>query len=191
MLIDEAIASIDRKRFLPSDFVDTDPDIPVPIGPGQSVPTAAITKLFLELLDLKRDDVVIEIGTGSGYQAAIMAKLAREIHSVESREIATGLKDALPSNVFLYHRNGVTDPPEIQADKMIITCGVPYFPWKWLEQMKHGAIAVVPIIMEGGGCAVRKYIRDIYQMQDCGDFAYADFVFAEMPLVPPIEARCR
>lgn len=191
MSVDEAIALIDRKEFLPADFADTDPNIPVPIGPGQTVPTAAITKLFLDLLELKRDDLVVEIGTGSGYQSAIMAQLAREVHTVEVREIATGLKDILPSNVYLYHRNGLTDPPEVKADKMIITCGVPFFLWKWLEIMKPEAIAVVPIMLDGGGCAVRKYVRDVYQMRDCGDFAYADFVLAEMPVILPIEARCR
>ena len=189
--VEEAIASVDRRRYLPAEFCDAPSDFAVPFGDNQTVPTAAITQLFFELAELDEDDVVLEIGTGSGYQAAILALLVLSVHTVEVRDVPPEVVDKLPCNVTVYHRDGIQNPPNILFDKLLVTCGVPYVMDTWMDSLREGGIAVIPVALDGGGCAVRKYIRQAYAMEDCGDFAYAQFVPAAMPLAKPSEARCK
>jgi protein-L-isoaspartate(D-aspartate) O-methyltransferase len=178
MELAEAIASVDRKQFLPPEVVNEPwiDDFPVPMGPGQSVPTALMTALFVQLAGIGPDSVVMEVGTGSGYQAAILARIVKTLHTFEIRDVPADLISKLPENVTIYHRDAVCDLPDIQVDAILVTCDTPG-PYKsWKRVLKDGGVIVIPVRGE-----IRKYERNNFRFEDMGTFAYAKFVDVESP----------
>src|SRR5512136_1748867 len=79
-----ALLKVERERFVPGEYTNSAyADQPLPIGEGQTISQPYIVALMTELLELKGNEKVLEIGTGSGYQAAILSRLAREVHTIE------------------------------------------------------------------------------------------------------------
>src|SRR5512136_1811385 len=79
-----ALLKVERHRFVPEQYASSAySDQPLPIGEGQTISQPYIVALMTELLDLKGDEKVLEIGTGSGYQAAVLAELAKEVYTIE------------------------------------------------------------------------------------------------------------
>jgi protein-L-isoaspartate(D-aspartate) O-methyltransferase len=182
MQIAEAIAAVDRRQFLPPDVANTPDieDVPVPFGNGQTVPTALMTELFIKLADLHPFDVVMEVGTGSGYQAAILSKLVKEVHTFEVRDIPACLSQRLPDNVTIYHRDAVSDVSDIDfvADAILVTCAIPGPYRVWKKLLRNGGVLVAPLRGTGEIC---KYVKDGLYFRDIGPFAYANFVTVESP----------
>jgi protein-L-isoaspartate(D-aspartate) O-methyltransferase len=180
MTIAEAIAAVDRRQFLPPDAVDTPgiENVPVPFGLGQTVPTALMTELFIRLADLQPHHVVIEVGTGSGYQAAILARIVKEVHTFEVRDIPLDLCQKLPGNVTIYHRDAVTDVADLDlvADAILVTCAVPGPYRAWKNTLRDGGVLVAPKRETGEIC---KYVKTGHFLRDMGTFAYANFVNVE------------
>src|SRR5688572_8562244 len=106
-----AIAEVPRDRFVPPDLVsEAWENIPLPIGAGQTISQPLVVARMCELLELAGDETVLDVGTGSGYHAAILARLARHVHSIEvhaslSREAAARLAGVVP-NVTLHVGDG-------------------------------------------------------------------------------------
>jgi protein-L-isoaspartate(D-aspartate) O-methyltransferase len=103
----EAIAQVPRDRFVPPDLRDEAWDnIPLPIGSGQTISQPLVVARMCELLELRGDELVLDVGTGSGYHAALLARLARHVYSIEvheslSRLAAESLREAGVENVTL------------------------------------------------------------------------------------------
>ena len=121
-----------------------------PIGEGQTISQPFTVAFQTELLAVEPGDKVLEIGTGSGYQAAILYILGAEVHTIEyNKKLFHKTKKFLPKigiKVNFYHGDGSQGLPE-QApfDKIIVTAGAPVVPTSLLQQLKVGGILVIPI----------------------------------------------
>lgn len=126
-------------------------DRPLPIGEGQTISQPYIVALMTELMQLEGDEKVLEVGTGSGYQAAILAQLAKEVYTIEIVEsLAKSSKALLQQmgydNVIVKWGDGYQGWPE-QApfDAIILTAAPENIPLKLVEQLKPGGIMVLPV----------------------------------------------
>ena len=114
----EAIADVPRERFVPEDLRDEAwENIPLPIGSGQTISQPLVVARMCELLELEGDETVLDVGTGSGYHAALLARLARHVYSIEvhaslSRTAAENLRAAGVRNVTLAVGDGSRGLPE-------------------------------------------------------------------------------
>jgi protein-L-isoaspartate(D-aspartate) O-methyltransferase len=147
-----ALFKVERHRFVPEEYLNSAyADQPLPIGEGQTISQPYIVALMTELLELKGDEKVLEIGTGSGYQAAILAELAKEVYTIEIIEsLASMTKNRLSQlgyqNVKVKAGDGYLGWPEVGPfDGIIITCAPDHIPKPLIEQLKEGGRMVVPV----------------------------------------------
>jgi protein-L-isoaspartate(D-aspartate) O-methyltransferase len=148
----KAIYTIPRQFFMPLDLEDMAyEDRPFPIGEGQTISQPYTVAYQTGLLDVQPADRVLEIGTGSGYQAAVLAALAREVFSIERQKKLfekhrefNYLKQF--DNLYLFYGDGYEGLPGYAPfDKILITAAAPYIPPKLLEQLKWGGKMVLPL----------------------------------------------
>jgi len=147
-----AFQTIPRHLFVPEEYqADAYADHPLPIGNGQTISQPYIVALMSASLELTGDEVVLEIGTGSGYQTAILAALAKEVHSVEwisqlSERAAHNLIPLEMNNIFLHVGDGslgwVDDAP---YDRILITAAAPEIPKTMIDQLKINGRIVGPV----------------------------------------------
>ena len=148
----EAMLSVPRHRFIPeSARGGAYGDFPVPIGYGQTISQPYIVAFMTQALDVGPGDRVLEIGTGSGYQAAVLSLLAREVFTIEiieslaDRARAT-LKDLGHQNVHVRAGNGYLGWPEYAPfDRIILTAAPEAVPPALVEQLKIGGLMAIPI----------------------------------------------
>jgi len=147
-----AMEEIPRHRFIPASLASRSyEDGPLPIGEGQTISQPYIVAEMTEALRLSGTEKVLEIGTGSGYQTAILCRLAREVVTVE--RIASLLKGAgkiLPELELENVRFRVGDgtmgvPEEAPFDRVIVTAASPDVPAPLFEQLAEGGIMVIPV----------------------------------------------
>jgi protein-L-isoaspartate(D-aspartate) O-methyltransferase len=146
-----AMAKVPRHAFVP---VELQPyayaNIPLPIGFNKTISQPFIVALMTDLLDISPDDAVLEIGTGLGYQAAILAQLARKVYSIELiEELGQQAKQRLGrqgcTNVELRIANGYHGWSEhAPFDKVIVTAAPDLVPPPLLQQLKKGGKMVIP-----------------------------------------------
>jgi protein-L-isoaspartate(D-aspartate) O-methyltransferase len=146
-----AMSKVPRHRFVPIDYLDEAyADYPLPIGYGQTISQPYIVALMTQYLALKPGEKVLEIGTGSGYQAAILAELTDQVYSVEiieplAERAETTLK-ALGYNVQIKIADGYYGWPEhAPFDAIIVTCAPDHVPQPLIQQLKDGGRLVIPI----------------------------------------------
>ncbi len=126
-------------------------DHPLPIGEGQTISQPYIVGLMTSLLELTGTEKVLEIGTGSGYQAAVLARLARRVCSIERlTSLATRARAVLEGldykNVWIRVGNGALGwPDEAPFDRIIVTAGGPGIPPPLFEQLAEGGRMVLPV----------------------------------------------
>jgi protein-L-isoaspartate(D-aspartate) O-methyltransferase len=145
----EVMGEVPRHEFVP---VELQPvaylNRPLPIGFGKTISQPFIVALMTELLGVRPEDTVLEVGTGLGYQAAILARLARKVYSVEIvEELAQQAKRRLArlANVELGVRNGYYGWPEhAPFDKVIVTAAPELIPPLLIQQLKPGGRMVIP-----------------------------------------------
>jgi protein-L-isoaspartate(D-aspartate) O-methyltransferase len=147
-----ALARVPRHRFVPPGLEDAAYlDSPLSIGFGQTISQPYIVALMTDLLELRRDSVVLEIGCGSGYQAAVLSELAAWVYSIEFvEELATAARQRLHdlefSNVEVMMGDGYYGWPEhAPFDAIIVTASTPEAPPPLLEQLKPGGRMVLPL----------------------------------------------
>jgi protein-L-isoaspartate(D-aspartate) O-methyltransferase len=148
----DALLKVKRHLFVPSHLKQSAyEDRPLPIGEGQTISQPYIVALMSELLALKGTERVLEIGTGSGYQAAILAELAREVYTVElleslARQSERLLKDHNYKNIKVKFGDGFLGWPELAPfDRIIVTCAPEKIPPPLLEQLSEGGRLVIPV----------------------------------------------
>jgi protein-L-isoaspartate(D-aspartate) O-methyltransferase len=147
----EAILKIPRHYYLDNAFVEfAYQDKAFPIGSGQTISQPYTVALQTQLLELKKGDKVLEIGTGSGYQTAVLLELGVKVFSIErQRKLFQKAKVILVELGYrpkLFYGDGFKGQPAFAPfDKIIITAGAPEVPSDLLEQLKPGGIMVVPI----------------------------------------------
>lgn len=148
----DAMAAVPRHRFIRSADVNLAyGDHPVDIGLGQTISQPYIVAFMSEALDLKPTDRVLEIGTGSGYQTAVLAELAAEVYSIEvvpshAAAAADVLRDLGYTNVRLRSGDGYSGWPDAAPfDAVIVTAAPDHLPQPLVDQLKVGGRIVVPI----------------------------------------------
>jgi protein-L-isoaspartate(D-aspartate) O-methyltransferase len=124
-------------------------DQPLPIGYGQTISQPFMVALMTQYLEVKKNHKVLEVGTGSGYQTAILAELCEMVYSIEKiKELAESAKSRLLKyykNVKIFVGNGTLGIPEYSPyDRIIITAAAPYIPPPIKAQLKEGGILVIP-----------------------------------------------
>jgi protein-L-isoaspartate(D-aspartate) O-methyltransferase len=148
----EVMAAIPREAFVPAKYAaQSYSDYPLPIGMGQTISQPYIVALMTQCLNLTGSQEVLEIGTGSGYQTAILAKLAAKVYTIERfNELAQSAQTVLAglglSNIEFYIGDGSAGwPQNRQFDRIVITAGVPEVPPPLIGQLADGGILVAPI----------------------------------------------
>jgi len=148
----DAMRKVRREAFVPEDAVESAyVNAPLPIGCGQTISQPYIVALMTDLLDLKPDDRVLEIGTGSGYQAAILAELVGEVFSVEvipdlARRAAKVLAAEGYGRIALRVGDGSLGWPEhAPFDAIIVTAAARDVPPALLEQLAPGGRMAIPV----------------------------------------------
>jgi protein-L-isoaspartate(D-aspartate) O-methyltransferase len=148
----EALIDVRREDFVPETSAGSAySNVPLPIGFGQTISQPFIVAIMTELLDVAAEATVLEIGTGSGYQAAVLAKLARQVYSIETvpelaAEAAARLKRLGYANVEVRQGDGFAGWPEkAPFDAIIVTAAAAEIPPPLLAQLKPGGRMVVPV----------------------------------------------
>lgn len=147
-----AMAQVPRDEFVPeSERRYAFDNGPAPIGYGQTISQPYIVALMSDLLETRPGDRILEVGTGSGYQAAILSLLAKEIHSIEIIEAlylaaSERLRRLGFDNVVCHLGNGYMGWPDAAPyDGIIVTAAAPYIPAALISQLKPGGNLVIPV----------------------------------------------
>ena len=148
----EAFRKVPRHLFVRESIQrDSYGDFPLPIGCGQTISQPYMVALMTECLNLKGNEKVLEVGTGSGYQAAILAELSKEVYSAERhKELADNAGNILDqlgyTNIHIYNIDGTQGfKGNAPYDRIIVTAGAPHAPKPLKEQLAEGGILVIPI----------------------------------------------
>ena len=152
-----AMERVLRHEFVPDHLkAQAYADYPLPIGYGQTISQPYIVALMTELLELTSIDRVLEIGTGSGYQAAILAEVVAEVYTVEiveplAAEAADRLKRLGYANVHVLHADGYYGWEEhAPYDAIVVTCAPDHIPQPLVQQLREGGRLVLPVGQPGG-----------------------------------------
>ncbi|MEJ2141758.1 MAG: protein-L-isoaspartate(D-aspartate) O-methyltransferase [Gammaproteobacteria bacterium] len=147
-----AMEEVNRENFVPEDLLPFAFDNgPLPIGHGQTISQPYIVALMTDLLDLAPESTVLEVGTGSGYQAAILSRLAKQVYSIERvPELAEAAQVRLHelgyANVETRCSNGYRGwQDKAPFDAIIVTAAASHIPPDLIEQLKPGGRMVIPI----------------------------------------------
>lgn len=146
-----AMQKIPRHFFFESSFLKfAYDDKPFPIGAGQTISQPYTVAYQTELLQVKKGDRVLEIGTGSGYQACILAEMGARVLSIERQralyEKAVKFLPKMGYTIKLFFGDGYKGLPAYAPfDKILVTAGAPYIPDPLIRQLKTGGILVIPV----------------------------------------------
>lgn len=148
----DAFLRVEREKFVPLMVrKDAYGDFPLSIGEGQTISQPYMVALMTQCLKLSGKEKVLEIGTGSGYQTAILAQLTREVYSVEripslAEKARNLLKKMGYKNIRIFVGNGSLGLKEYAPyDRIIVTAGAKNLPSPLLEQLKEGGVMVIPV----------------------------------------------
>jgi len=126
-------------------------DMALPIGEGQTISQPYMVAVMIELLELKGTEKVLEVGTGSGYQAAILSELSKEVYTIErfeklAQEARKKFQELGYNNIYIKAGDGTLGWPEkAPFDRIIITAGTPRVPDPLIKQLAQGGIIVAPV----------------------------------------------
>ncbi len=148
----EAMASVRRHEFVPLEFRnDAYADKPVPIGEGQTISQPYMVAAMTDALELTGTERVLEIGTGSGYQAAVLSVLVSQVLTVESHtSLALAAQERLTNlgytNVHVHNGDGSAGFPDAAPfDAILVTAGAPGIPQIIASQLRDGGRLVIPV----------------------------------------------
>ena len=148
----EAMASVRRHEFVPLEFRnDAYADKPLPIGEGQTISQPYMVAAMTEALELSGTERVLEIGTGSGYQAAVLSVLVSQVLTVESHtSLALAAQERLTNlgytNVHVHNGDGSAGFPDAAPyDAILVTAGAPGIPQIFASQLREGGRLVIPV----------------------------------------------
>jgi len=147
-----AMRTVPRHEFIPREFTDQAyEDHPLPIGYGQTISQPYIVAVMTELLHLSRDSRVLEVGTGSGYQAAILAEMTKHVYTVETIDsLCQEARDRLArlgySSITVKCGDGFYGWDEhAPYDAIIVTCAPDHIPQPLIDQLADGGRMVIPV----------------------------------------------
>ena len=166
--VSEAIVATPRHLFVPEDqWHLAYTDMALPIGAGQTISAPGVVAKMTELLRPQPDDIVLEVGTGSGYQAAVLARLVKHVYTIEILcKLADSARERLRKlgyeNVTVRCGDGYQGWPEhAPFAGIIVTCAPEHVPQPLQDQLKEGGRMVIPVGPESG--AQRLYLLEKHQ----------------------------
>mgnify|MGYP001234006660 CR=1 FL=1 len=176
----DAINEIPRHLFMDNAFVNfAYQDKAFPIGAGQTISQPYTVAFQTQLLEIKPYEKILEIGTGSGYQAAVLILMDTDVYTIErQKELFNKTKVFLPQlgyNCNFFYGDGYKGLPMFGPyDKIIITCGAPFIPDKLIEQLKIGGRMVVPVGNDNKQtmCLIEKVSNQKIKTTEHGDFIF-------------------
>ena len=161
------IENLDRSDFVSENFLDRClEDIPLPIDCGQTISQPSLVAFMTQQLEIPQRSKVLEIGTGSGYQTAILAKLSSRVYSIERyKTLADMAKKRLEklniSNVTILLNDGFFGyAPQAPFDRIILTAAVEEIPSLVISQLKVGGIMIVPVGLPNQKQSLLKVIKN-------------------------------
>ncbi len=182
-----AIEQIPRDLFVPALFQERAwEDSALPIACGQTISQPLIVGLMTQALTLDARSRVLEIGTGSGYQTAVLARLARYVYTVERYRTLLGEAEArlkrlgVQNVITRFGDGGEGWPEQAPFDRILVTAAAPEEPARLLRQLKPGGVLVAPI-GRGAVQALRRYVAspDGVRVEELGDVRF-------VPLLPGV-----
>jgi protein-L-isoaspartate(D-aspartate) O-methyltransferase len=178
-----AMNKIPRHLFMDNAFVNFSyQDKAFPIGAGQTISQPYTVAFQSQLLEIKPYEKVLEVGTGSGYQAAVLSLLDAEVFTIErQRELFLKTKKFLPTlgyNCMFVYGDGYKGMPKFAPfDKIIITCGAPFIPEDLVAQLKVGGRMVAPI---GDGIIQVMHLIEKISETETRVTTHGEFLFVPM-----------
>jgi protein-L-isoaspartate(D-aspartate) O-methyltransferase len=183
-----AFATLERERFVTSDLADhAYDDEPLPIGAGQTISQPYVVAMTVQALELRGHERVLEIGTGSGYAAAVLGALAREVETIERiADLAHAAAERLAHlgchNVHVHCGDGTLGwPPGAPYEAIAVAAGAPHPPRSLLDQLTIGGRLVIP----HGDADHQQLVRitrravDRFDHESLGDVRFVPLVGAE------------
>jgi len=153
----DAMRAVPRERFVPPESrSEAYEDRPLPIGSGQTISQPYIVAYMTEVLEVAPSHKVLEVGTGSGYQAAVLSELVREVYTIEivpelARRAETVLHELNRTNIHVRAGDGYAGwPEEAPFDRIIVTAAPEQLPSPLVDQLAAGGRLVVPVGSQGG-----------------------------------------
>lgn len=178
-----AMSAVPRERFVPDDLqAFAYQDRPLPIGEGQTISQPYIVAVMLEALQLEPDDKVLEIGTGSGYVAALLSLITAEVFTVErvealASEAAQRLRQEGYANVHVLHADGTRGWSEhAPYNAILVSAGAPEVPQSLKEQLAIGGRLVIPVGDHRHTQVLIRVVRDKADVYQTEGLTYVRFV---------------
>jgi protein-L-isoaspartate(D-aspartate) O-methyltransferase len=180
-----AMNQVPRQEFVPPGMqASAYDDGALPIGQGQTISQPYVVAFMAEVAQIKPDEKVLEVGTGSGYAAAVLGLLAREVHSVERiAELAAEAKERLQrlgyANVFTHLSDGTEGlAAHAPYSAIMVPAAAQAPPQPLLDQLDDGGRLVIPIGERGGGQRMKRFTRrgSALEAEDLGPFAFVPLI---------------
>jgi protein-L-isoaspartate(D-aspartate) O-methyltransferase len=188
-LVLQAMKAVPRERFLPEDLWDfAYEDAPLPIAEAQTVSQPYIVAMMTEALELQGGENVLEIGTGSGYAAAVLAQIARSVYTVErihrlAAKAARTLAALGYGNIQVLHADGTLGWPEhAPYDAIVVAAGGPEVPESLKSQLKIGGRLVIPV-------GADRCLQELVRVTRVAEHEYTTEELADVRFVPLIGAE--
>ncbi|MBU1087182.1 MAG: protein-L-isoaspartate(D-aspartate) O-methyltransferase [Candidatus Omnitrophica bacterium] len=172
-----AFSALARHEFVAVELINSAyEDCPLPIGAGQTISQPYMAALMTELLELKGNETVLELGTGSGYQTAILAALAKQVHTIErithlSARAQAKFKLLGINNIQAHEGDGTLGLAQFQPyDAIIATAAAPQVPMPLIEQLKDNGKLIIPVGNRGFQTLtlIEKKNNQIFKTEKCG-----------------------
>jgi protein-L-isoaspartate(D-aspartate) O-methyltransferase len=181
----QAMGTVPREEFIPErERGDAYDDCPLPIGFGQTISQPYTVAFQCEALQLQGNERVLEVGTGSGYAAAVLSRLAKEVYTVERiPELAEQAQATLSrlgyANVRVFAADGTLGLPDrAPFDGIVVTAGGPELPQPFAEQLATGGRIVMPIGEYLGGQTMYRFTKlpEELRAENLGGFAFVPLI---------------
>lgn len=184
----QAISVVPREEFVPTELVEfAYHDSPLPIAASQTISQPYIVALMTAALELTPQDRALEVGTGSGYAAAVLAEIAREVYTIERHKILVDgarirLKDLHYKNIHVLNADGSLGwPDEAPFDAIVVAAGGPNVPATLKQQLAIGGRLVIPVgssLRSQKLLRIRRISEQEYQQEDLGDVRFVPLIGA-------------
>src|ERR1039457_5109843 len=185
----DALRAVPREAFLPESLQEfAYEDSPLPIAEGRTISQPYIVALMTEALELEEGEDVLEIGTGSGYAAAVLSRIARNVYTVErigqlAEKAAAVLSTLGYANVHVLHADGTRGwPDHAPYDAIVVAAGGPEVPESLKAQLKIGGRMVIPVGVDRRVQELLRVIRvteNEYRTEDIADVRFVPLVGEE------------